>query len=99
MTLAYREEHNMSQSLTTSELESARQAVARAWAAGPAAGPAPEAAVAAEAINGKDLFCNNWDTVKQVLSFLQTIVPPPGNWIVSLIVSAGNAVQPTICKK
>lgn len=95
MTLAYREEHNMSQSLTTSELESARQAVARAWAAG----PAPEAAVAAEAINGKDLFCNNWDTVKQVLSFLQTIVPPPGNWIVSLIVSAGNAVQPTICKK
>ena len=60
----------------------------------------PEAAMAvsAEALgNAKKLFCENWDTVKQVLDFLATVAPGPIGPIIRVVIRAGDAAKKVIC--
>ncbi len=61
------------------------------------AAAAPAAGVAAAGVDPKELFCQNWDTVKGVLSFLRTVAPAFLKPIIDIVIKAGDAVKATIC--
>jgi hypothetical protein len=51
-----------------------------------------------------DVFCNNWDTAKQVLQMLQPIlasVPGVGRFAsaaIAVVIAAGDAAKKVVCK-
>jgi hypothetical protein len=56
-----------------------------------------EAAAADALVNPKELFCNNWDMVKQVLQFLKPYLPKYLQGILVVIIKAGDALKNVIC--
>ena len=54
-------------------------------------------AAAAGGIDPKQAFCNDWPTIKQVLQFLQGVIPQPGPILIGVIIAAGDAAHNTIC--
>jgi hypothetical protein len=55
------------------------------------------AAGSAAAADPKQLFCDNWDTVKRVLEFLRTVAPAFLKPIIDIVIKAGDAVKAAIC--
>jgi hypothetical protein len=45
----------------------------------------------------KDLFCKNWDTVKQVLLFLKPHLPKIVRAAVDVIIKVGDALKKILC--
>ena len=84
--------------LTDDEKRQAQEAIFKAWASAPAQLPASTAVQGLAAADLKKLFCDNWDTAKQVLQFLETVVPAPIKWAVAGLISAGDAIKPVVCK-
>ncbi len=77
-----------------------REAVARAMldeteVSGAQAGGAERPVAAADP---KQLFCDNWDTVKQVLNFLKPFLPQKLQGIVDMIIKAGDTLKQLICR-
>jgi len=62
-------------------------------------GGAREMAAAAGLSPGdlKDVFCKNWETVKSVLQFLSGYLPKALRPIVTIIITAGDALHGAIC--
>ncbi|MEI9927903.1 MAG: hypothetical protein WDN44_09725 [Sphingomonas sp.] len=59
---------------------------------------APEAAIHPEGIGDvKNLFCNNWPTVKAVLQFLSGYLPALLRVAISTIIASGDKVHAAIC--
>ncbi|MFL6844931.1 MAG: hypothetical protein ACJ8ER_08645 [Allosphingosinicella sp.] len=78
-----------------------REAVARAMldeseVSGAAAAAGGKAAAAGGA-DPKKLFCDNWDTVKQVLQFLKPFLPKLLRGFVDAIIKAGDVLKGIIC--
>ena len=66
--------------------------------------PAPKAAMAATgaaaaaaAVDPKQLFCKNWDTVKLVLGALRQFAPAFLKPLIDLVIKAGDALKKAIC--
>ena len=57
---------------------------------------APGAALAAPA-NPKDLFCKNWDMVRQVLLFLKPYLPKNLQGLIDSIIKVGDVLKRLIC--
>lgn len=71
-----------------------REAVAQAiMDDSPVAAPAGAAALASP----KDLFCKNWDIVKQVLQFLKPHLPALVRAAVDVIIKVGDALKKILC--
>ncbi|MDR6788825.1 hypothetical protein J2Y58_002190 [Sphingomonas sp. BE138] len=45
----------------------------------------------------KSVFCQNWDTVKQVLEFLSGYLPLPVRFAVKALIKAGDILHGKIC--
>lgn len=80
---------------TSQDREAAARAVAAAMVTD--TGPEPVMALAA-GIDPKQLFCQNWDTVKTVLEVLKALVPGPVGVIIGVVIKAGDAAHKAICK-
>lgn len=48
-------------------------------------------------VDPKQLFCQNWDTVKVVLGFIGQQVGGPAAVVIKIIVAAGDALKGKIC--
>jgi hypothetical protein len=48
--------------------------------------------------DAKDLFCEHWDTVKEVLGFLQDVLPPPISTVIKYVIKFGDIAHSKICK-
>jgi hypothetical protein len=76
----------------------AREAIARALMQdGPTAAAPSAAAAAPSGINPAQLFCQNWDTVKQVLQFLKPHLPIFIRGVVDAIIKAGDVLKGIVC--
>ena len=76
--------------------QQAREAVARAIMDDSDVSAAGGSAAALGA-NPNELFCKNWDMVKQVLQFLKPFLPKVLRGVVDIIIKAGDALKSTIC--
>ncbi|HEX8621095.1 MAG TPA: hypothetical protein VF718_03920 [Allosphingosinicella sp.] len=56
-----------------------------------------EPTAAAALADPKDLFCKNWDTVKQVLLFLKPRLPALVRAAVDVIIKVGDALKKILC--
>jgi hypothetical protein len=72
------------------EIENALKAPA------PAAAPMAAAALPSGA-DAKTFFCQNWGTVRTVLSLLKGFVPGPVGVAIDLAIKGGDAAQKVIC--
>jgi len=70
-----------------------REAVAQAMMDETEVTPTPSAALA----DPKELFCKNWDTVKQVLLFLKPKLPKLVRAAVDVIIKVGDALKQILC--
>ncbi|HEX8574029.1 MAG TPA: hypothetical protein VF759_14895 [Allosphingosinicella sp.] len=75
----------------------AREAVARALMDDSEVETVSAAATTTGRVDPKALFCEHWETVKQVLQFVKDYLPKYLRPIVSLIIKAGDALKATIC--
>jgi hypothetical protein len=62
-----------------------------------AAMAATEATAAAAAVDPKELFCKNWDTVKAVLGILRKFAPAFLKPLIDLVIKGGDALKKAIC--
>ena len=46
--------------------------------------------------DARQLFCENWDVVKQVLSYLKPLLPAFG-WVITAIIAAGDILHRRVC--
>jgi hypothetical protein len=82
--------------LTDAERDQIAQAIAgELTSAAPAGAMQTEAAPPADA---KNRFCENWDTAREVLTFLQTAVPRRIGGVIGLVIAAGDAAKGVICR-
>lgn len=70
-----------------------REAVAQAMMDETEVSAAPSAALA----DPKELFCKNWDMVKQVLLFLKPHLPKIVRAAVDVIIKVGDALKRILC--
>jgi len=63
-----------------------------------AAAEAAGAKAGAEAVDPKELFCQNWDTVKAVLGVLRNFAPAFLKPLIDLVIKAGDALKKAICR-
>ncbi|VXC82037.1 hypothetical protein [Sphingomonas sp. 8AM] len=47
--------------------------------------------------DARQIFCQNWDVVKQVLSFLKPYLPAPIGWVIAGLIAAGDILHGKIC--
>jgi hypothetical protein len=59
--------------------------------------PVAAATSAAALANPKDVFCKNWDIVKQVLQFLKPHLPALVRAAVDVIIKVGDALKKILC--
>ena len=52
----------------------------------------------ADVAGGKDIFCNNWSTVKAVLQFIAGQVGAIG-WAIRAVIAAGDFLHGRICPR
>ncbi len=57
-----------------------------------------EAVQAEIAGDAKEVFCRNWQTVKQVLQFISSYVPGIGKYV-RAIIAAGDFLYGTVCRQ
>ena len=52
-----------------------------------------------QAIDGgaKELFCEHWETVKEVLEFLKDVLPAPIPAIIKIVIKFGDIAHGKIC--
>ncbi len=47
--------------------------------------------------DARQLFCQNWDVVKQVLGYLKPRLPAPVGWVIAALIAAGDILHGKIC--
>jgi hypothetical protein len=47
--------------------------------------------------DARQIFCQNWDIVKQVLGYLKPLLPAPASWIVAGLIKAGDILHGKVC--
>lgn len=60
--------------------------------------PGTESVAALAAASPRELFCQYWPIVKQVLQFLSASVPSPIKAAIALVIAAGDAAANIICR-
>lgn len=47
--------------------------------------------------DARQIFCQNWDVVKQVLGYLKPHLPAPVGWVIAGLIAAGDILHRKIC--
>lgn len=42
-------------------------------------------------------FCEVWPTADQILNVLKSLLPPPGQWAIAIVLAAGDAACEQLC--